>query len=534
MIGTLLPPAVTRDTPILSSLTRPRRVLVVGESILNTDALATNLAGFLPDSVIYRATYGGSESPMGMFALAPAVSARLRTGNRLKYTDLTNAAWRKTNTTVTSATSPTTGDAVYKVTGDGTSGQRIDTYPIYTVAGTTEVTFSLLWEPGTVDNVRLLLYNLTVGGVVKTADFAAGDAIGLPARLQLTATPSEGVGYTVGTDSLRAYIYVGSGGSAPAGDFYVSEVSVVNGRYPAQHVATSGTETAVGSEDWRTPPGGVDRSLFDAIVIQFGRNDTGSLTATEFEAVLEGVVSAAASHANAVMLCTAPPKAASGLGSWEADTDHDAIAAKIVSLASSYGCGAYDAVTDFQARTASSQYTIGDIMRDQDHPTVAGDAFGIKLYAYAIKDFVKRHAINVTSPGNTVRAYIGAEVTSGSWSYQEFTTTNAPLASPLALLAGQQVEGKVQALTSSSAGATIEVPFDGTMVGAVFVNDQTATGEATVRVDGTQVATITDSGGLIYYPKGHFLVDGLAAGGHTLEIEVVSGEVRFMGAVALG
>ena len=132
------------QAPLNDALGRDPKILIIGESILNTSTLETRLETTYPSGDVQRLAYDGSKIAMGMAMAADDIQAYTAKENLLPTSVFTS--WSAVNTTVEASVFPDTGRAGYKITGDGTVGQRVAKGLAVVPAGATELTFSVLLQ----------------------------------------------------------------------------------------------------------------------------------------------------------------------------------------------------------------------------------------------------------------------------------------------------------------------------------------------------------------------------------------------------
>jgi hypothetical protein len=527
-LSSLLPPA------LLPNLGRGPRILLVGESILNSGYLAARLAAALPGAVVDRRTYGGSQSAMGLLLLATDVRAYAAGGNLVPDGRLTQ--WGQTGLTVAAVASPTTGRGTYRLTAAGAGGQRLQHDPIVVPTGAPQLTYSIEVEPGTLTSFRLMVYNKTTSNTIKQVDFAATnvtDRANLPTRYSVTVKSTDGVGYAAG-DEVRVYLYPGAPDGNPAGTLYARNPTVTADGIGAGHVPTAGTAQAASAAAWRAVSG-TDRALYDLVVIQFGRNDAANLGGADHEALVGGMIAGAAQLGGRVLVMTCPPQANGGLTAWEdAATDPfqaSGLSAGARRAALRAGAGFYDAVADFQA----SGLAVSALMRDIYHPTDAdATSAGIGRYVTAIAAFA---ASAVDRPARVLarqpQARLGGQVASGTWAWTAFAVGTSPTYNATGPLAGQYLSGEAWALVSSTATHSLTYSVTGRVVGVVVIADAASPGVVSVSVDGGPGVSVSQTqAGVSFYPKGFVTHADLPDGEHTVTVTVVSGQARVVGVVA--
>lgn len=532
-----LPPA------LLPNLGRSPRILIVGESILNSFYIASRIATAYPGAVVDRRTYGGSQTPLGWLLTAGDVQAYAQAGNLLKNGNPTN--WQfKTSCTVVASTSPATGLALPLITTTGVSGQRVTTgngEGVVVPAGAPNMVVSLEVEPGTLSSFRVLVYNATKAGNIVTNDFTAAasnvaDRANLPARYLVRIKASQGATYVDG-DVLHIYLYIAQD-NAIAGTIYAGNVMVNQGDMPAQFHATSGTAEAASAAAWLTPTPGTRRDLFDLAVIQFGRNDPGVLSAIEHERSTSAIISGFARLAARVLVCTPPPTAAADLLSWAATDTFVTLKLADAQKRAAYRHGAmfYDAVADFKAHVASGAHTIAQIMRDTLHPTDADTTSpGMGLYVSAILTALRSTFDRPVRPLVAAPcARLGGAVASGTWTWTEFTSSTQPGYDIMGMHIGYQKNSSVAAYVSSTAGHSLTFSMPAcTAIGLIALADSAAAGVVSVSVDGRAAVNVTIGpvSGQSYYGHGFFVQGDLPNEAHTVVVTVVSGQARIVGVV---
>lgn len=307
-LGTSLFPRLAERA--VSATSTDIRVLIIGESILNSEHIAHRISMGLRGGVVERWTYGGSQSPMGLLLLATDARGWLNKGNLLDNTNISHWGTRA-DVSPAGARSPS-GQSFVRLSAAGINGQRVNGNPgkgaLIVPAGAPDMVYSIESEPGTIAGFRLGLYNLTRRAVILLKDFIPdqiNDLGRLPTRYVLYVTRADGAGYSAG-DTLLPYIYVGPAEGNPAGDLYVRNPMINAGALAAPYTATAGTAQSVVPSRWIAPSPAIQRQMFDLVVVQFGRNDAGAMPAVHHEKILSAMIASGAAFGANVLVCTPP------------------------------------------------------------------------------------------------------------------------------------------------------------------------------------------------------------------------------------
>lgn len=523
----------------LQSLSRAPRILWVSDSINNSPYLLPRLKEYFPGIVIERRSYSGSKSPIGLF-FSSEPKARITTGQLLPNTDVIGT-WTKKESTVSKDYSPSTGRTVTRITTKGVGGQGLSVQSRPAVpAGAPPLTFSFLFEPGTIQSFRVNVVNTTKGGgVVVSVDFPPNEVMdtrgGLLSRYSIPMKPTDGATYSAG-DILAIDILLGSQESYKVGTAYIEDPILNVGHIPAPFRPTSGTAETPGTEAWSSTVGGTDRNLFDLAVVTLGRNDTNDTPWKDYEQMVGSIISGLSTRVGRVMFCTPPPQCDTSLQSFVPDDPYQTRgfleAARRASIR--HGAYFYDAISDFRKLVDDGEMSVAELMRDTIHPTDANaTSAGIGRYVKAVEDTLKskaeKRAVSLTTPPNS---QIGGEVVSGSWTWKRFTAGTAPLNDAHGFFTGNVKEPNNYVFSSSEVGAKVKYSVKGSLVGLIILNDRTTAGVGKVTIDGVAYPNIVfNAGGTSNYPTGIFIASGLLDIEHEIIIEVASGEVRMIAAV---
>lgn len=527
-------PATHQLGPLDDSLGRDPRILIVGESILNSwgasPSFQSRLLTAYPNCIPHFLTYGGSESPVGMMSLAGSTLVYVDSANLFPSTNIVGS-WGGGGLTKANSTFPGTGRPCTLLTGTSTVGQATVGGPCIVPAGPPgALTFSILAQPGTTRSFRLIIRNVTTATSILERYFSVGanNLADTVKRYSITVT----TGYAAGNE-ITAYIYPDYDGvTHGAGTLYVAEPMFNAGYAPAEYRSLTGTPSDLG---WVQAPDGLPVE-YDLAIIQFGRNDgnDGLLAADHYD-MLCGMIGGAYKRAKRVLVMTPPPQALANLSAWAAADLYidNGLQAAARRAAKRYGCGFYDAVTDFKALVTSGAKTIADLMADAYHPK--GTALGLDgmdCYLQAVLDYTSgSNSAFALGGGTTPSVKLMGEVGSGAWDWQPYTS---PAENPAQLISTAQSTGAIWAMGSTEVGAVLNFTgIRGRTIGIVVLVDASAGGSATVTLDGHSAKTVSfTQAGLTMYPHGVFLWGGLTDKEHTVAVAVASGTVRVIGVVS--
>ncbi len=527
---------------IVEAAGKQQRILIVGESILNSSYIVARLRAATHGTPAELWTYGGSFSPMGLLLLSNDIQVWQPRGNLLHSSDLSR--WGlKYGVQVTGTRSPTTGRPTQKIVAMGKDEERLtgtrDNGSITVPVGAPPLIYSIEIEPGSLKSFRLLVYNLTKRATVAQRDFAQDDVLEhayAPTRYVLAMQPTDGGGYHAG-DVLTCYLYVGQAEGYRRGYIYARNPAVIPGMVPAPYLHTGGRPQAVHAAQWVKRRPDEHRQLFHDVVIQFGRNDAdGNISAAQHTDMISAMIDSAAAFAQRVLVCTPPPLALADLSAFSPADPYvkggylDAVARATVAAGAQF----YDAVTDFKTQVEGGKATVHDLMRDNAHPTDTPTSAGMGLYVNAIARAFSASASRPHHTGIRVIARVGGQPEKGAWQWRRFLSGTPPRLDPHGLLFGVGHDGDVAAITSSEPGATLRFDVVGSDIGLIWLEDARIGGSAEVRIDGKPVKRLhfKEAGGLMY-PHATFVAGGLPHGPHMVQVIVVSGEVRMIGVAAV-
>ncbi len=527
--------AIAQEQSWISSLDHAPRVLLVSDSILNSDVyIRPRLQSEIPGTGVLRYTYAGSSSPIGWLITANDVKSYAYSGNLFPLADITQ--WpSKTNCTVSLDAS----NGMYKVIASS-SGARVNTDQftgkVIVPTGATELTFSFLWRRGDFNSctatIRSITRNATVLSqqqrLVISQDHLSDQAY----RVAITAKSTDGAGFAAG-EILHVYIYFGDTDGPSTGTCWVSEPSVTVGYAPTVYHNNSGTPDTITGPSYITPSAGFDRNLVDLTVIEF-TNDSSKVSADGYRKSIEAIIAGALQFSEHVLVCTPPPQANPArtsfiTGPYVSNGLYDALKTAVANTNVYF----YDAIADFQNLVQTGAYLVSDLMRDEIHETdssstSAGMGRYVTNIAVCLRSPTKLH-----TPGSALPfARIGVPVQSGTWAWKEYSMPYSPSYDAHSLSGYTHQAGRIHALSATATGSLSTTTPACTAIGVIALNDQTVAGEVDVSIDGGSAVRLTLSdAGTANYPKGYWVATGLTNTTHTVTISWVSGEARVVGIV---
>lgn len=354
----------------------------------------------------------------------------------------------------------------------------------------------------------------------------------LPMRFIVRLPPGE-YGAT-----LTFYMTVSNGKASAVTTYqYIGDLMANVGREPAKYTQTTGTAHGRVSAAETSAIEGIPRSMFDLGCLCFS-NDGGWVNNLANEIALSSAVDSMLTFCKRVMILTPPPMSsnAGAASVWLTGTDDARVTPNdwfgvMKRVAQAHNCFFYDCWTGAQALTSSGAYTVNDLMQDAVHPTVTALE---QLYAPAIADVLNATVDRVpVKRGNGGCCRItGTRV--GTWAETVAALANYEIEFAAV---GSSVSGGVY-WQSTTANDTYTFTVTGKQIAVLYVLggsagvvDVTVDAEAAVRLSfGAQVnkeirtMRLTDANGPILY----------GPGSHTVEVKVVSGEVKLQGVVGFG
>jgi hypothetical protein len=344
----------------------------------------------------------------------------------------------------------------------------------------------------------------------------------------------DGATYQAG-DVLGAYIRPGSPEGDVAGYLDVADPMVNAGVIPAPFSPANGTPGVPGEAGWEIPAPGVERGVFDLVVICHGRNDKG-FPPVEEEHLLNAMIAGAASLGPRVLVCTPPPLTEDDQSDWlEVDhyTNQQLLAAQRAAQRS--GAFFFDAVAAFKDEVASGRAAIPDLMRDSSHPQgTEENRGGFGLYADAIASaLAERYDRGLSGVGPAPSVRIGGEPVSG-WSPRSRALSGHPSCDPFCLVAGSQPARTAIALVSNTRGDELVYRVRGRAVGVIVSAGESGDYIIAIDVDDHPTVEIPLTlPGFQDYPRGYAVALGLPDVEHNVVVRVVTGTARIFGVVGL-
>jgi hypothetical protein len=515
------------------TLGRPPRILMLSDSMWGAwgATYVADIRALIPDAVIHLQAHSGEYTAMAAAQLATDVKVWARAGNQLPESRLDH--WSLDRATLTAVASPTSGKTVFKVEDDGL-GFGCQVYktgiPLPDEGITEGLVFSFTLEAGTKDRATVDCYLNAWSPQIMVPTLIPASAVdaGMPVRYCLTIPP----GTYVSGDTLVIDISKGA-----VGYLYISDPQINVGPYATPYAQTTGAAQAVAAYASVTPYPGIDSfALYDLVCLCFS-NDGGWQDQAKVAVGWNAALDAAARRGLRTLLCTPPPKANAGLTAWD-DTDARlgyGYFETLRLLAAARGCWLYDAWTDFRARVLAAEYTIGQLMGDTVHAT----ATGCSLYAapiLAAMNSAYDHPPMVTGPASPVARFGGTGVgtwaktytTGGNWGFDDLPSGDG------AFGVGNLTR---RCDKSSTANDTMTYSVSGTEIALIYLVGGTA-GVVDVTVDGAAPVRLNLVGGATNYHRTLRITDAngpilYAAGAHTVQVKVVSGDVKLIGCVGM-
>ena len=525
---------------------RPPRILVMGDSILNTSQMQSRLQAVYPNATVELATYGGQTSQFGAAVLSSDVLT-YSSPSQLLGTSNVGPSWTPAIVTVTQVASPSTGQQVWKLAGDGSAGQRVQACCNIVPSGAPPLTYSFVVEPGTQATFTAQIYNNTAPrtGIIIATVFGLADTTAnhgmMPVRYFAVVRPSDGATYQAG-DSLTVYLYtaVTDGEGGHAGYLYFSEPQLTVG-LPTPYHFTDGSADSYVSPTW-VRPNGQQRELYDLVIICWGRNDSSKIPLADYYVGMNSAIKESLTFAPWVMVVSCPPQANGGLTAWLDSSDQFQVAGYdniLFEITSRYRVGFYDAVAGFHALTTGGTETVGQLMRDQYHPTInAPSTDGLNQYIAAITAFLSTAQPKPFAGGAGTNGYhtrlLGQP--SGSWALN--VDYNESVLAPYGVLASwgrgssSTGAGEIVDMIATTSG-TLTYSISGSMLGLMAIS-QSGTGTVSVAIDGGSPQTVNLGGASFDVPSVYWLAgatSGLADAPHTVAVSWASGSARVIGVV---
>jgi hypothetical protein len=276
---------------------------------------------------------------------------------------------------------------------------------------------------------------------------------------------------------------------------------------------------------------GTPFSYFDALVFEFGRNDSGSIgsgspeTVTSFRQAYDKIVAQGIKYFPKVVSGTPPPKTNEAVTAFDtAGDDYTtlSLSAELASVATKYNVSHVDNYNGFLAQVSSSSATVPQLMRDMFHQSYALGSTRMGDWIYAALTESKTPIAATPELTGEVVNYLWGQPTVGSWSFVGAANTVGPYDSPIPRISGQTDQG----LTASASGA--KVTFPATEAKQVWVHyfRRTDGGNFTIYVDrgtGAQVSLAVNTSHVYHmYPQALLVSGTLAGGAHAIEIETTN------------
>ncbi len=293
---------------------------------------------------------------------------------------------------------------------------------------------------------------------------------------------------------------------------------------------------------WREKQRGHPLEMFNAIFVEFMRNDAGGPgePVQAYRRALDRIVYQA--RATKIVLGNCPPWPKADYSAWDlsdlatANGYRDAM----VGVASRWNVGLVDTYSSFLS-LAPGTYSIRQLMRDVAHPTYGtGSAL---IAAALVSAYHETRTMNDAIPEieGKVENYLFGSPVSGTWAMDtSLISSTGPYKSPLHRVAGLPDAGNVVA----SSGARLAFPAFRSkgrgQVWAHFYVDSASGGTVKVLIDRgsateSSVTYPTRQDGLSLYFHSVLIADDLAQGTHPVEMETTTSDpVRVVGVTYVG
>lgn len=290
---------------------------------------------------------------------------------------------------------------------------------------------------------------------------------------------------------------------------------------------------------WTLRARGVPFSKYDALLFEFGANDSGGPPDT-FRRTYDKILDQARRIGFPKVCAGTPPPHSTDMLTWSAAPlefggtigGHYAV---VTALWTKWGASRVDTVARFEALTAAGSYTVAQLSSDGTHPALPT---GYARIAEQLGEcLVGGHAPFEATPeivGRTVNELFGQPV-SGVWA---LTPVTPGMSSPgqLNRIAGYDGERVLQA---AQTGAKVRFnPWEARAIWLRYYVDATAGGTFRWYIDRGTPGEMTGLIGTNYYsmhPVSTLLAENLPAGSHLVELETTnSAPVRIQGVTYVG